>query len=306
MINEFVNVYEPSGIAQLSTGQILIVDDDGSKPLSLLKLNDSNPFEHLDKEDEFNFAPIEVDDLEALTTDQYDQIYAVTSHSRNAKGKLKKKRNRLLRFTLKGQEPGEITLIENLRQWIITSYPELKKPAKIRQVQKKGGFNIEGLAYDKKENQLLIGLRSPLNKKHHSIIIPVTLTKQSFNNKLFNGKPDELITLDLQGAGIRDFTYVSHLNAFLILSGTSSARKKSAKLWLWKRGEEPVRVKIKGSKLAGTVEGIAPVKLLNQDAGIMLVIDDGDRGDCQPGHYLFVSYEQLKVKSKSKSKSKSS
>lgn len=177
--------------------------------------------------------------------------------------------------------------------------PGTEKISQNQASTKKGGLNIEGLAYDKEENQLLIGLRSPLNKNNYSIIIPVTLKKQSFNNKLFNGKPDELITLDLQGAGIRDFTCVAHLNAFLILSGTSSGSKKSAKLWLWKRGEEPVKVKIKGSKLLGNAEGITPVKLLNQDAGIMLVIDDGDREYGQPGHYLFVSYEQLKVKSKS-------
>ena len=118
-------------------------DDNPTLSLRFEQWTTEGWIEQLDKEDEFNFAAIEVDDLEALTTDQYDQIYAVTSHSRNAKGKLKKKRNRLLRFTLKGQDPGEITLIESLRQWIITSYPELKRSAKIRQVQKKGGLNIE-------------------------------------------------------------------------------------------------------------------------------------------------------------------
>ena len=296
MLYEFINIYEPSGIAQLSNGQIVIVEDDGLKPVSLLKFNDSNPFEHLDKLNEFNFLPVEINDLEALTIDQHDHLYAITSHSLNRKGKLNKKRNRLVHFTLNDQAINEVTLLENLREWIIASYPELKKSTKIKNVQKNGGLNIEGLAYDKKKQQLLIGLRSPLNKQDQAIIIPITLTKQTFKNKLFNDKPHKLITLDLNGAGIRDLTYVPYLNAFLILSGTSSANKKSAQLWLWKCGKDAVKIKIKGAKKLGTAEGITPVKLLNKDAGIMIVIDDGEQESAQPGHYLFVSYDQLKFK----------
>ncbi len=296
MLYEFINIYEPSGIAQLSNGQIVIVEDDGLKPVSLLKFNDTNPFEHLDKLNEFNFSPVEINDLEALTIDQHDHLYAITAHSLNRKGKLNSKRNRLVHFTINDQTLDEVSLIENLREWIIASYPELKKSTKIKNVQKNGGLNIEGLAYDKKKKQLLIALRSPLTKQDQAIIIPITLTKQTFKNKLFNGKPLELITLDLNGAGIRDFTYVPYLNAFIILSGTSSANKKSAKLWLWKRGKDAVKIKIKGAGKLGTAEGITPVKLLNKDAGIMIVIDDGEQESAQPGHYLFVSYDQLKFK----------
>lgn len=298
MKNKFINTYEPSGVTQLSDGQILVVDDDGLKPLSLFKLNRNKSFAQLNKVKEFNFSPIDVDDLEALTIDQNDYVYAITSHSLDGKGKLNHKRNRLVRFTLNHKKLAEITMIENLRQWLITSYPELKKSSRIKNVQNDGGLNIEGLAYDKNEQQLLIGLRSPLNKQDQAIIIPVSMNEPTFNNKLFNGKANELITLDLNGAGIRDFSYVQYLNAFLILSGTSSDSKKSAKLWLWKRGQKPVKVKIKGTKKLGTAEGITPVKLLNQDAGIMIVIDDGDRELDQAGHYLFVPYEDLKFKSR--------
>jgi len=296
MLYEFSNIYEPSGIAQLSNGQIIIVEDDGLKPVSLLKFNESNPFDHLEKVNNFNFLPVEVNDLEALTIDQHDHLYAITSHSLNRKGKLNSKRNRLIHFTINDQTLDEVTLIENLREWIIASYPELKKSTKIKNVQKNGGLNIEGLAYDKKKKQLLIAFRSPLTKQDQAIIIPITLTKQTFKNKLFNDKPLELIILDLNGAGIRDFTYVPYLNAFIILSGSSSANKKSAKLWLWKRGKDAVKIKIKGAGKLGTAEGITPVKLLNKDAGIMIVIDDGEQESAQPGHYLFVSYDQLKFK----------
>ena len=294
MKNEFINIYEPSGVAQLSSGEILIVEDDGAKPLSLLKLNNANPFDHLERIKALNFESVVVNDLEALTIDQKDFLYAITSHSRNRKGKINSKRNHLIRFNIKDQQIGDVHLIENLRDWIINAYPQLKKSAKIKKVQKNGGLNIEGLAYDKKNQQLLIGLRSPLNKDEQAIIIPIALNKQTFKNKLFNEKPLDLISLDLDGAGIRDFTYVPYLNAFLILSGTSSGRKKPAQLWLWQRGQKPIIVKIKGAKALGTAEGITAVKLLNKDVGILIVIDDGEEETGQPGHYLFVSYEQLK------------
>ena len=297
MINTFKNIYEPSGIIQLSDGQILIVEDDGLKPLSLLKLNDKKPYEHLKKVKGFNFPSIVINDLEAITCDHQDHIYAITSHSLNAKGKYNKKRNRLIHFTLKQQKLGIIKVIENFREWIISSYPELKKSAKLKKVQKQGGLNIEGLAYDKKQQQLLVGLRSPLNSQDKAIIIPIDLNKRTFKNKSFNEQPHELITLDLDGAGIRDFTYVKHLRAFLILSGTSSSsHKKTAKLWLWKRSKKAVEVKIKGTEKLGTAEGITAVNLTNKGKGIIIVIDDGEEKDDKMGHYLFISYDSLKIK----------
>ena len=66
MINEFINIYEPSGIIQLSNGQVLIVEDDGTKPLSLLELNPNNPYDYMDVLNAFNLASIGVNDLEAI------------------------------------------------------------------------------------------------------------------------------------------------------------------------------------------------------------------------------------------------
>ncbi len=294
MINTFKNIYEPSGIIQLSDGQILIVEDDGVKPLSLLKLKDKKPYDHLKKLKGFKFPSIVTNDLEAITCDHQDHIYAITSHSLNAKGKYNKNRNRLIHFTLKQQKLASIKVIENFREWMLSSYPELKRSSKYKKVQKQGGLNIEGLAHDKKQNLLLVGLRSPLNKHKKAIIIPIDLNKQTFKNKSFTKQPHKLITLDLDGAGIRDFTFIKHLNAFLILSGTSaSTDKKTAKLWIWKYGKKAVEVKVKGFKKLGTAEGITPVKLKNKKEGIIIVIDDGEEKDDKMGHYLFIPYEKL-------------
>ena len=90
---------------------------------------------------------------------------------------------------------------------------------------------------------------------------------------------------------------MKHLRAFLILSGTSSSsHKKTAKLWFWKRSKKAVEVKIKGTEKLGTAEGITAVNLTNKGKGIIIVIDDGEEKDDKMGHYLFISYDSLKIK----------
>jgi len=298
MFNQFIDIFEPSGIAQLANKQLLVIDDDGLKPLSLVKLNKKEPHDHLEKLTSLNFGSIEIDDLEALTIDQNQFLYAITSHSRNRKGKLKNKRNKLIRFKVKNQQVVKPIALENLRDWIIDSYPELKKAAKIKKVQVDGGLNIEGLAYF--NHQLLIGLRSPLmeleNNRPHAMLIRLNLDAQLFKNKLINSTPNPLIYLDLDGAGIRDLSYVPELNGFIILSGNSVDDKKSAKLWFWNNNKPPQKIKIKGIGHLRTAEGITPTTLLNGEKGIMITSDDGDREKGRSGHYVFIPHKNLKFK----------
>ena len=302
MFNQFLDIYEPSGIVQISkgsfkNGQLLIVDDDGNKPVSILQFSKKKPYSHLEKLSESNFGAIEVDDLESITLGENQFLYAITSHSLNRKGKFKSKRNQLLRFQINEQEIINPQAIENLRDWLVASYPELRTAAKIKRVQDDGGLNIEGLAYQKKTKQLLIALRSPLDSQGRAIIIPLDLTPDIFKNKLLNIKANQLLFLDLEGAGIRDLSYIPELKGFLLLSGTSSADKKSSNLWFWKRGENPRLVKIKGTGQLGTAEGITPVQLPNGDKGIIIVSDDGNRVKDRPGHYIFIPYSHLIFKS---------
>jgi len=296
MFNQFIDVYEPSAIIQLKSGRLLIADDDGNKPISLLQFSQEKPFSHLEKLSESNFGNIEVDDLEGLSIGENHLVYAITSHSLNRKGKIKSKRNRLIRFQLKDQKIINPVAVENLRDWIVASYPQLRKASKIKKVQLDGGLNIEGLAYDKKPRQLLIALRSPLNSQGHAIIIPLDLNPDIFKNVLLNAKPKKTLSLDLAGAGVRDLSYIPYLKGFLVLSGTSSADKKSAQLWFWRRGENPKRLKIKGTRQLGNAEGIAPVQLPNGAQGIIIVSDDGDREKSRSGHYIFIPYSNLLFK----------
>lgn len=311
-MNKFSNIYEPSGITQLDDGQFLIVEDDGENPLLLVKSQYRKSHIELFKVKGFKFRAFKVDDLEAITHDKKNQLYAISSHSLKENGKYNKNRGRLIQFSFNQQSVKNIRHIENLREWASCSYPQLKKSFKIKKVQKKGGFNIEALACDNKHKQLLIGLRSPLDKKNLAIIIPIALNKQTFKNKQFSAKPLDLITLDLDGAGIRDFAFIKHLNAVVILSGTSlSKNKKKAALWLWKRGEKPVKIKAKGVDSLSRAEGICAAQLLAKKAdkkadkslrkvvnnlqGLMIMIDDGDEQKKKVGHYLFIPYKHLKL-----------
>ena len=297
----FTNSYEPSGIVQLKDGQVLIADDDGLKPFSLWSFNSKSPFDTLHKSIKMTLSEPIIDDLEALTTDLKDNIYAITSHSLDAQGKLKKKRCQFVCFKLKKGKIKNVLVINKLRQWLIKQYPHLlKRSAKIKKVQKRQGLNIEALAYDPNTKQLLIGFRSPLNKDHKAIIIPLQLstnasTPDLFSNALLKNQANKPIMLDLKGAGLRDFTYVPKLRGFLILSGSVCDSKKSTKLWFWQRDKKLCRVRIKGIKKLGRAEGITPVTLHNKKEGIMLVMDDGDQDTAQGGHYLFIAYKHLKM-----------
>ncbi len=292
--------YEPSGLIQLTNGQLLVADDDGNKPFTLYGFNSFSPFDTLEKIKSFNLKPLLVDDLEALTIDSSDQIYAITSHSRDADGKVKKKRCRLLRLQLTGEKITEIFVIDELRTWLLNTYAIFKKSAKIKKVQKKEGFNIEGLAHDPNQEQLLIAFRSPLSKNNKAIIVPLDVSKKTFNRSLLEKQKNKPIYLNLKGAGVRDLTYIPKLDGFLILSGSVCDSKKSTQLWFWQRSslcqdKQLRRVKIKGIKKLGRAEGISPVRWNNQEEGILLVMDDGDKYTEKFGHYLFIAYKHLMI-----------
>ena len=71
MKNEFINIYEPSGIVQFANDQVLIVEDDGAKPLCLLDINKDNPYDHLEEVHAFSLASIGVNDQELSRPGHY-------------------------------------------------------------------------------------------------------------------------------------------------------------------------------------------------------------------------------------------
>ncbi len=294
----FDDIYEPSAIIQLSDGRILIAEDEKDYPFSLLSF-DSNakknqhfkrlPFDVTLKYSDGSKAPL-LNDLEGLTQGKQHWIYATTSHSRNSKGKRKAEREQLVRFRIEKNGIVDYQIAIGLTEYLQATLPKKKAFKKL---------NIEGLAYDQQHGDLLLGLRSPLHKNKATLIRlknPEALFKIR-NTPHSNSSTEvshETKLLDLDGNSIRSIEYDPILKGYIIVAGSVKDRGKPFKLWLWKENKLQ-KIKLKGIDSIGYTEGITSVKDSQGNAQLLLVHDDGQRGQ-STGHYQLLPYDKITLK----------
>jgi len=295
---KFEQIYEPSGVQQLPDGRFIVVEDEAVHPVDVFSLQSDGQLieQPLYRSSLFSWSSSNrvlntLEDLEAVAVDDLGHVYAITSHSRKENGKRDDKREQLVRFGLEGEQIVDFKVMRGLRKKISRQHESLKDATKIRDVKDGGGFNIEGLSFDASKQKLLIGLRSPLAGSD-AIIVVMENPHAVFDRDEEARISDQLIELDLAGGGIRALSYDPHLKGFLIISRKPS---KSFKLWLWSgdADESPKRLRIPGIKNLRQSEGVTPVVVNGQPAGILIVSDDGMGLKRKPGHYLFLRYEQL-------------
>ncbi len=300
--SKFRQIYEPSGVQQLPDGRFIVVQDESSHPFDLFVLQQDGKVEEtpLYRRSSFSWASANralnnFEDLEGVASDNDGYIYAITSHSRKASGKRDDAREQLARFRLDAEQSREVQSIHGLHKLITAKYPALKRSVKIRDVNKDGWFNVEGLSFDAQKQQLLIGLRGPLSALNQAIIVILENPGALFDTAEAPRFADQLIRLELQGGGIRGLAYDPYLGGYLIISARPG---KSFKLWFWDGGRDskPKRVAIKGLKTLRQAEGVTPVQFDGRPQGILLVSDDGDGITKKVGRYLFISYQQLSLK----------
>ena len=299
--SKFELIYEPSGVQQLPDGRFVVVEDEAVHPLDVFSLQpDGRVFEQpvyrstLLSWSSPNRVLNTLEDLEAVAVDERGRIYAITSHSRKENGKRDDKREQLVRFGLEGEQVIDFKVLRGLRKKISRQHGSLKDATKVRDVKDGDGFNIEGLSFDAAKQNLLVGLRSPLAGSDAIIIVlenPRAVFEQDEKPRI----SDQLITLNLDGGGIRGICYDPHLGGFLIISRKLN---KSFKLWLWSgdADKRPKRIKIPDIKNLRQAEGVTPVVLNGRPEGILIVSDDGMGLKRKPGHYLFLRYDQLVTK----------
>ncbi len=133
MFQPLTGLYEPSSIQQLADGRFLVVEDEKSHPFSLVTISaagdvSSTPLLPPEGDD----AAWKLDDLEALALDRAGFVYALTSHSRNAKGNEKKARDKLVRFRIEDGRMVEPMLVRGLKPALVAAHPELAAAAGIR------------------------------------------------------------------------------------------------------------------------------------------------------------------------------
>ena len=288
-LKTFSKVYEPSGIAQLSDGSILIVEDEEDGPLhhfdivsekSELSLN-AKPFEN---------KKLKVDDLEAVAKGKNGDFFLITSHSVTKDGSRKKKREKLINTRLVGQQISSFGTIDTLSPSIqnhLGSKLSLGEKERTK-------INIEGMAFHPTNDDLLIGLRSPTHREQALILTlknPYDLLERD-KKPLFS---ENIISLDLQGAGIRALTYYDDQELYLIAGETAGKKGKlRSRIWIWsgKTNHQPVRLKLPELREVKNIEGIT-IATFEGAIYILFVCDNGDKDESQGANYGFIALKDL-------------
>jgi hypothetical protein len=298
----FSAIYEPSGVIQLDSGRLLIIEDEKEKPFSSLALEkDGTVTEHVVPgipavgQGHSGFKELKLDDLEGLARDKSGHVYAISSHERTKSGKIKPGREQLVRFRAEDNRLYDIKKAGDIKKGLEALHPILFQSIRNVQTTPWGqGLNIEGLAVDPDSGNLLIGLRRPIIGGKAPIAVienPADVFEKGAEPRFRN----ELLLLNLDGKGIRGMAYDPVLNGYLIIGGPAGETKGSFLLWFWQGGTaEPKRVSIDGVPSLKFVEGIASIKDHEGRPAIVLVSDDGIKPDRGAQHIL-VHHDQLRI-----------
>ncbi len=291
-------IYEPSAVQQLPDGRFLVVEDEESNPLSLLTISaagrvDSHPLKPGWFQMFSDFWTL--DDLEGLALDLAGNLYAITSHSRDADGDGKASREKLVRFRIDGDKVEQSTVVDGLKRALTAAHPVLAAAAKVKDVKQDGGLNIEALEISPDAKRLLIGFRSPL-QDGHAIIASVENVSAVFDDEAKPKIAPRLDLLNLDGNGLRGMAWVPALAGYLLIGGPTSAAEGPFSLWFWsgEAGAAARRVTLPGLENLAKAEGICPAVIDGLER-IVIVSDDGDRKRHKPAHFLLLEPAQLKI-----------
>lgn len=301
--HEIKGIYEPSAAEQMPDGRIFVVEDETAHAVAILTLRGDGSFEVERFDVETFFTPILdrtkpriPDDFEGMAIDNDGYVFAITSHSRGKDGKVYPQREQFIRFRLDGNEPREMAAYGNLKADISAVHALLAKSVEITDVKNAGGFNIEGLAFDRNEQAMLIGFRSP-QADGKAVLVWLENPRDLFEGGTRAAIGSEMILLNLKGDGVRGMAYDPKLEGFLIISGPASRdRTLNFGLWFWsgEAGIEPVPVEI---PVPGTEirrgECVSPIRCNGNDL-VLLMRDDGNKKKEKYAHYMFLTYDQIR------------
>ncbi len=271
---QFEKIFEPSGAISLSDGKVLLVEDENAYSMQLVKPRADNTLQELGKPEmdrkTKKTLKKEVQDVEGLTSNSNDQIFAITSHTTNKSRERKGAREQLVRFDYHDSKIGNVKLYNGLLNDFQFLHPKFKQAlSDLKFGSRKQQINIEALAWDEKSKSLIIGLRSPLIDGKASIVI-----LENPNEVFDEDKTPRLkgpILLDLEGLGIRGLTWDKVKKGYWISAGSVGARKKQGfGLWFWDKENNTVK-KNKNKINLGFAEGLATL----DDGRILVVNDDG-------------------------------
>lgn len=295
-IGEFQGVYEPSAVQQLPDGRILVVEDEPDRAMAMLAVEADGSL----SEDRATGVRMmrgfgrQLNDLEGLSIDDQDQIYAITSHSLNKKGERRPEREQLLRFEVSGSKVGNVRSFDGLRDALAAS--ETLRDALVEATGTEVDFedlNIEGLAYLRGSDHLYLGLRSPLAGERSMIVIirnPAAVFEDG-------ATPDfaEPILLDLQDGGIRALSYDPILRSFLIVNEIEGYDdNRHSQLWSWSGtpGDQPDPIALPDIINLNNVESIDSITV-DGEPRLLIMSDEGNEKKNEPARYMMLDYGQI-------------
>lgn len=295
-------IHEPSAIQQLADGRFLVLEDEKQRPFSLVSIDrdgrvDSTPLRPgwlagwLDSGDGF----WKLDDLEGIALDDSGYLYAITSHSRDGDGNEKKSRDKLVRFRIEGDRVVGPKVVKGLKPALLAAHPVLAAAAAKLDVKHEGGLNIEALEFGPDGRTLLTGFRSPLLDRR-ALIACVENSAAMFDADEHPRIASSLITLDLDGDGLRSLSRIPSLGGYLVSSGPVAGGTADFRLWFWSGhpGDPVHRVDVAGVQGFGRTEGICPA-IIDGHPKIILVSDDGGRTQGRCARFLMLDPGQLNI-----------
>ena len=295
-ISEFRDIYEPSAVQQLPDGRILVVEDEASRALSLMSIGTDGTLVEDPAADLRLMRAFgrKLNDLEGLSVDDQGFIYAITSHAANEKGQRRPEREQMLRFRIEGNHVGQITSFTRLRAALESATVLKAKINELAGVEVDfSALNVEGLAFHRQTQTLMLGLRAPLVGEQSLI---VTILNP---NEVFAGIAEPVfgdpIMIDLQGGGIRALSFDPVIGAFLIVNEIRGADGKlQSQLWAWSGdpAEAPTQVDLPDIINLNNVESIDSISI-NGESRLMLMSDDGNKKKDRPAKYMMLDYRQI-------------
>ena len=265
---QFQHIYEPSGAVTLNDGKVLLVEDESRETLQVILVSKEGEIKELGRPKMSHKIERKLEhkvrDVEGVAINEHNQLYLITSHTTNKKGKHKKAREQIVRLNYEQDKLSNFKYYHGLLEALQKLHPALN----ISSHKRKKQINIEALTWDRESKSLLIGLRSPLIKGK-AVIVPLKNPNAIFD-KHEKPKLAQPILLDLYGDGIRAMSWDKNRKGYWIVSGSVGKRKGDFSLWFWDKKSNLLTVMHDAVDI-GYTEGITVLK----DDSLFLVQDNG-------------------------------